>query len=191
MPTTRQGMSSAKIEQIITQQVTNAIEAIAIYDTKIHMAHDSIVRVVRQGANVARNANNKRKWEGSYQNTSGQQNKGQKVMRAYTVGPDNKNGYAGKLPLCDKCKLHHTGSCTRKCNKYKRVGHMTRDCRTPIPATTQIPLVANQKTVVTCHKCGNQRYFKSKCPRLKSQSRVNQKGKTHGDSDVIMDNAFT
>ncbi|GJW08536.1 hypothetical protein Tco_1570959 [Tanacetum coccineum] len=165
MPTTRQGTSSTKIEQIVSQQVTNAIEAIAIYETKIHVAHDSIVRVVRQ-----------------------------KVVRAYTAGPDNKNGYARKLPLCDKCKLHHTGSCTGKCNNYKRVGHMTGDCRTPIPTTTQIPLVANQKTVVTCHKCGKQCYFKSKCPRLKNQSRVNQKGKkgkTHGDSDVIMDNAFT
>ncbi|GKC13281.1 hypothetical protein Tco_1010063 [Tanacetum coccineum] len=58
-------------------------------------------------------------------------------MRAYTTGPDNKNGYVVKLPLNNECKLHHTGPCTVKCNHCKRVSHMTRDCRTPIPATTQ------------------------------------------------------
>ncbi|GJS03151.1 hypothetical protein Tco_0319659 [Tanacetum coccineum] len=66
MPTTRQGMSSTKIKQIIAQQVTNAIKVIAIYEKKIHMAHESIVRVVRQEAKVARNVNNKNKWEGDY-----------------------------------------------------------------------------------------------------------------------------
>ncbi|GKA05998.1 putative reverse transcriptase domain-containing protein [Tanacetum coccineum] len=49
MPTTRQLMSSAEIEQIITQRVTNAIEVIAIYETKINVAQDSIIWVVRQG----------------------------------------------------------------------------------------------------------------------------------------------
>ncbi|GJU48023.1 hypothetical protein Tco_1217579 [Tanacetum coccineum] len=61
MPTTRQEMSFVKIKQIIAQRVTNVIEAIAIYETKFHMAHESIVRVVRQGAKVARNSNNKMK----------------------------------------------------------------------------------------------------------------------------------
>nr|GEU76376.1 putative reverse transcriptase domain-containing protein [Tanacetum cinerariifolium] len=64
MPTMRQGMSSAKIEQIVAQRVTNAIEAIAIYETKIYVDHDLIVRDIRHGAKVARNANNIRKWEG-------------------------------------------------------------------------------------------------------------------------------
>ncbi|GKD29001.1 hypothetical protein Tco_1239779 [Tanacetum coccineum] len=105
-------MSSVKIEQIVAQRVTNAIEAIAICETKIRVAHDSIVRDVHQGAKVARNANNKRKWEGGYQNNSGQQNQRQKVVRAYTARPDNKNGYARKFPLYNKCRLHHTGSCT-------------------------------------------------------------------------------
>ncbi|GKD02663.1 hypothetical protein Tco_1177637, partial [Tanacetum coccineum] len=45
MPTTRQGMSSAEIEHIVAQRVTNAIEAISIYETKIRVAHDSIVQV--------------------------------------------------------------------------------------------------------------------------------------------------
>ncbi|GJR37471.1 hypothetical protein Tco_1213155 [Tanacetum coccineum] len=63
MPTTRQGMSSAEIEQIIAQRVTSSIEVIAIYEIKIHVAHDSMDRVVCQQAKVAKNDNNKRKWE--------------------------------------------------------------------------------------------------------------------------------
>ncbi|GKE29716.1 hypothetical protein Tco_1445100 [Tanacetum coccineum] len=57
----------------------------------------------------------------------------------------NRNGYAEKLPLCNKCKLHHTGPCTVKYNNCKRVGQMTRDCRTPIIATTQGARVAIKK----------------------------------------------
>ncbi|GKD30296.1 hypothetical protein Tco_1241074 [Tanacetum coccineum] len=42
MPMIRQGMSFAKIEQIGTQRIANAIEAIAFYEAKICMAHDSM-----------------------------------------------------------------------------------------------------------------------------------------------------
>ncbi|GJV54285.1 reverse transcriptase domain-containing protein [Tanacetum coccineum] len=129
MPTTRQGMSFAEIEQIVAQRVTNVIEAIAIYETKIHVAHDSIVRVVHQGSKVARDANNKRKWEG--------------------------------VASLNKCKLHHTGPCTVKCSSYTRVGHMTRNCRTLVPITTQRTPIANQKPAVNCFGCGAQGHIKS------------------------------
>ncbi|GKC85892.1 reverse transcriptase domain-containing protein [Tanacetum coccineum] len=38
---TRQGMSLVKIDQNLAQRVTDVIEAIAVYKTKICMAHDS------------------------------------------------------------------------------------------------------------------------------------------------------
>ncbi|GKD74069.1 putative reverse transcriptase domain-containing protein, partial [Tanacetum coccineum] len=41
-------MSSAKIEHIITQRITNAIEAIAVYEAKIRMIHDSIDQIVSE-----------------------------------------------------------------------------------------------------------------------------------------------
>nr|GEX58569.1 reverse transcriptase domain-containing protein [Tanacetum cinerariifolium] len=113
-------------------------------------------------------------------------------MRAYIVGPDNEKGYAGKFPFYNKCKLHHTGLCTIKCSNCKRVGHMIRNYRTPVPATTQRPLVANQKPAVTCFGCGAQGRFKSKCPRLKNQNRGNQKGKkgkAREESNVVIKNA--
>nr|GEV17483.1 hypothetical protein [Tanacetum cinerariifolium] len=83
-----------------SQRVTNAMETISIYETKIRVAYDLIVRVIRQGATVARNANNKRKQERGYQDNLGQQNKRQKDVKVYTAGPDNKKGYVGSLPMC-------------------------------------------------------------------------------------------
>ncbi|GKE05727.1 reverse transcriptase domain-containing protein, partial [Tanacetum coccineum] len=80
----------------------------------------------------------------------------------------NNNGYAGNLPFCNKCKLHHTRPCTLKYGNCKRVGHMTRDCRTPVPATTQRPPVANQKAAVTCYECGKQGHYRSECSKLKN-----------------------
>ncbi|GJV00924.1 hypothetical protein Tco_1330194 [Tanacetum coccineum] len=46
MSATRQGMSSAEIDQIVDQQVTDAIEAIAIYETKIRMTHDLMNQII-------------------------------------------------------------------------------------------------------------------------------------------------
>nr|GEW76266.1 reverse transcriptase domain-containing protein [Tanacetum cinerariifolium] len=51
-----------------------------------------------------------------------QQNKRQETFRAYAVTLIENNRYAGDLPLCKKCNLHHTGPCTVKsqtCNKRK------------------------------------------------------------------------
>ncbi|GJX79590.1 hypothetical protein Tco_0327739 [Tanacetum coccineum] len=42
MSTTNQGMSSTKIEHIVAQRATDAIEAIAIYETKTHVALESM-----------------------------------------------------------------------------------------------------------------------------------------------------
>ncbi|GJX48836.1 hypothetical protein Tco_0274026 [Tanacetum coccineum] len=47
MLTTRQGMSFARIEHIVNQQIANAIKAIAVYKAKIRMDHDSTDQVVR------------------------------------------------------------------------------------------------------------------------------------------------
>ncbi|GJW75334.1 hypothetical protein Tco_0134704 [Tanacetum coccineum] len=93
MSATRQGMSSAKINQIVTKRDTDATEAIAVYETKISMAHDLMNQVVHQGTTTARNANNKRKWGSDHGRNSGQQrNKRREVVRGHTVRPGNKKG---------------------------------------------------------------------------------------------------
>ncbi|GJR97774.1 hypothetical protein Tco_0269948 [Tanacetum coccineum] len=59
------------------------------------------------------------------------------VGRAYTVRSNEKKGYAGPLPYCNKCRLHHVGQCTIKCGNCKKVGHMDRDFKEAVTATAQ------------------------------------------------------
>nr|GEU46966.1 hypothetical protein [Tanacetum cinerariifolium] len=63
MTIANQGMSVEEIEQIVTQRLANAIEAIAIYETKTSMDRESMSQTKRRGDKVVENASNKRKWE--------------------------------------------------------------------------------------------------------------------------------
>nr|GEW46118.1 putative reverse transcriptase domain, ribonuclease H-like domain, aspartic peptidase domain protein [Tanacetum cinerariifolium] len=64
------------------------------------MARESINQTKQQEGKIVEYTNNKRKWEDDHKGSSSQQqNKEPKTIRAYTVGPSNKKGYAGKLPL--------------------------------------------------------------------------------------------
>ncbi|GJW18769.1 reverse transcriptase domain-containing protein [Tanacetum coccineum] len=126
MTTVDQGMSVEEIERVVAQRVANAIEAIAIYETKTNMARKSMSQTKQQECKVAENADNKRKWEGN-----------------------------------------HNGRCTVNSKNCKKVGHMTRECRNPTAAR-------NQRTH-TCYECGSLRHFKSKCPIVKFQKRVDKK----------------
>ncbi|GJT56968.1 reverse transcriptase domain-containing protein [Tanacetum coccineum] len=63
------------------------------------------------------------------------QNKRQEAFRYYVATPAENSRYAGNLPLCRRCVLHHTGPCTVKCNTCNKVGHLTKNCRNKRPAT--------------------------------------------------------
>ncbi|GKE48389.1 reverse transcriptase domain-containing protein, partial [Tanacetum coccineum] len=75
--------------------------------------------------------------------------KRQEAVEAYAATPTENSRYAGNLPLCRKCDLHHTGSSIVKCNTCNKVGHLTKNCRNKRPATgsNQLPVT------VICHAC--------------------------------------
>ncbi|GKD55472.1 reverse transcriptase domain-containing protein, partial [Tanacetum coccineum] len=133
MTIVNQGMSVEKIEQVVAQRVVNAIEVIAIYKTKTNMACKSISQTKRQEDKVAKNASNKRKWEGNHHGSSSQQNKGHKVPRAHTTRPISKKAYAGSLPLNQR---------TRTCYECGSLRHYKSEC----------PIVKFQKHVDMIHR---------------------------------------
>ncbi|GJT02187.1 putative reverse transcriptase domain-containing protein [Tanacetum coccineum] len=111
------------------------------------------------------------------QKLKGQNDGGQNVARAYTGGNNEKRGYVGPLPYCNKCKSHHEGPCTMRCGKCNKVGHMTRDCKNAVVVpTTQSAPVVNQR-VPTCFECGRQGHYRNECPKLKNQNRGNKAGR--------------
>nr|GEV74431.1 hypothetical protein [Tanacetum cinerariifolium] len=114
---------------------------------------------------VEKKAENKRKLDNDNQ-AQQQPPKKQNVAIAYTAGSSERKEYVGTLSLCNKCKFYHTGSLTVKCANCNRIGHLTRDYRSP--ATTN-----NQRTL-TCYECGNQGHYSSDCPELKNRNHGNQ-----------------
>nr|GEU31032.1 putative reverse transcriptase domain-containing protein [Tanacetum cinerariifolium] len=72
MKTINQGMSLAEVEQIIAQRVANAIETIAIYETKTRMARESTNQTKQQEGKIVEDTNNKRKREDDHKGNSSQ-----------------------------------------------------------------------------------------------------------------------
>ncbi|GJU52026.1 retrovirus-related pol polyprotein from transposon TNT 1-94 [Tanacetum coccineum] len=105
MSASRQETTSTKINQIVAQRVSDAIEAIAIYETKIHMTHDPMNQIIRQEIMVEKNANNKRKFENQPKdNRIPRQPPCKKlgVTIAYTIRANERKAYARNLPYCNK-----------------------------------------------------------------------------------------
>ncbi|GJS72875.1 reverse transcriptase domain-containing protein [Tanacetum coccineum] len=108
-----------------------------------------------------KNAENKRRFKNNSRDNHGQQQpfkrqnvSGPNVARAYTVRNNvERRGYVGALPYCSNCRLHHEGPYKMKCGNCKRVGHMTRDCKSAVDATPQRAPVGNQ-TGNICYECG-------------------------------------
>nr|GEW81968.1 hypothetical protein [Tanacetum cinerariifolium] len=104
---------------------------------------------------AARSVENKRRMESNPRDNHGQQpsfkrqnTTGQNVARAYTAGNNERKGYVGSLPYCNKCKLHHEGLCTIRC----------RNC----------------KKGIVCYECGRPGHFWKDCLKLRNQNRGNQ-----------------
>nr|GEV07180.1 putative reverse transcriptase domain-containing protein [Tanacetum cinerariifolium] len=68
-----------------------------------------------------------------------QANKRQETARAYATAPAEGKTYAGTLPKCNRCNLHHTGRCPPKCRRCQRLGHYEADCKARLPGTDDNP----------------------------------------------------
>ncbi|GJU32107.1 hypothetical protein Tco_1175696 [Tanacetum coccineum] len=74
---------------------------------------------------AARSDEQKRKFDNNLRDNRVQQPpfKRQNMARAFPVGNNEKRGYAGSAPYCNKCRLHHEGLCT-----VNGQGHYKSDC---------------------------------------------------------------
>ncbi|GKE95998.1 putative reverse transcriptase domain-containing protein, partial [Tanacetum coccineum] len=157
-----------------------AAEPVRLHDA-IRIANNLIDQKLKGYA--IKNAENKRRFNNKSRDNRGQQQpfkrqnvNGQNVVRAYTVGNNvERKGYVGALPYCNKCRLHYEGPCTVKCGNCKRVGHMTRDYRTAVAATSQRAPVKNQ-TGNACYECGRKGHYRNEFPKLRNQNRRNKTG---------------
>ncbi|GJY08923.1 putative reverse transcriptase domain-containing protein [Tanacetum coccineum] len=138
----------------------------------------------------ARSAKNKRRFATNPRDNRGQQPAfkrqnvgGQNVARAYTAGNNEKKRYVGSLLYCNKCKLHHEGSCIVRCGNCKRAGHMARDCTAVVAPNTQRAPVGNQSGIV-CYECGRPGHYRKYCPKLKNQNRGNKTRNKTGNNDA-------
>nr|GEW38353.1 hypothetical protein [Tanacetum cinerariifolium] len=125
-------MSIEEIERVVAQQVANAIEAIAIYETKTNLACKSMSQTERQEEEVAENASNKRKWESNHNGSLSQQNKDirmraskPKTMQdAIEIATKLRNKKIGTLAECQTKNKKRNPTCYVCGNQ----GHYRSDC---------------------------------------------------------------
>ncbi|GJW43128.1 putative reverse transcriptase domain-containing protein [Tanacetum coccineum] len=139
---------------------------------------------IKNAENKRRIDNNSRDNRGQQQPFKRQNNNGQNVARACTVRNNvERRGYARALPYYNKCRMHHEGPCTVKCGNCKRVGHITRDCKAAVAATTQRDPNGNQ-TGNTFYEYGRQGHYRNECPKLRNQNRGNKTGNKTGNNEA-------
>nr|GEW30836.1 retrotransposon protein, putative, Ty3-gypsy subclass [Tanacetum cinerariifolium] len=139
-------MNSVEIDQVMVRRVTDAIDAIAIYEAKIRMTHDQMNHVIRQETTVEKNANNKRKFEN--QPKDNLPGAAPVVWAPYRLAPSEMKELAEQLnELSDKGFIRPSSSpwgapvlfvkkkdgSFRMCIDYRELNKLTVKNRYPLP----------------------------------------------------------
>ncbi|GJV16337.1 putative reverse transcriptase domain-containing protein [Tanacetum coccineum] len=180
------------IELTIIGNITSA-RPTTLHDA-INLARELVEQVV-QGKAARVNESNKRKWEEHQKNNPNnnnpnnrnrnnnnqhhQQNRRQETARAYAVAPTEGKGYAGTLPKCNRCNLHHNGQCPLKCRRCQKLGHQEMDCRVKLPGTGD-----NHLRNVTCYGCGEKGHLRHMCPKGRNQQNEGARARAY----VVVEN---
>nr|GEX78249.1 hypothetical protein [Tanacetum cinerariifolium] len=116
-----------KLGNVITAEPTKLQDSIRIAN---NLMDQKLKGYTRSAKNKRRLKNNPRDNHGQQLVFKRQNVRGQNVERAYTARNNEKKGYVGSLPYCNKCKMHHARPCTVRYGNCKTVNHMIRDCKT-------------------------------------------------------------
>nr|GEZ66380.1 retrotransposon protein, putative, Ty3-gypsy subclass [Tanacetum cinerariifolium] len=112
-----------------------------------------------------------------------QRNRRQETARAYAAAPAEGKTYAGNLPKCNRCNLHHIGHCPPKCRRCQKLGHIEAYCRTRLPGT-DVNLIRN----VTCYDCGEKGHLRHQCPKGRNQRNEGARGRAYVIVHILLPN---
>ncbi|GJX34264.1 putative reverse transcriptase domain-containing protein [Tanacetum coccineum] len=125
-----------------------------------------------QRSNNNNNSNNNRNRNNNNQHQ--QQNKRHETAKAYAAALTEGKVYAGKLPKCNQCNLHHNGQCPLKCQRWQKMRHREIDCKVRLPDAGE-----NYMQNATCYGCGEKGHLKNKCPKRTNQQNEGARAKAY------------
>ncbi|GJZ25313.1 putative reverse transcriptase domain-containing protein [Tanacetum coccineum] len=113
--------------------------------------------------------NEKRKGveESSKQGGGRNDDKRAKVSKGFVAATTHRNEYVGSLPRCAKCLAHHSKDrpCL-VCFNCQKLGHIARNCHSPIKQVAPINAVRGGYEPGTCYECGSREHYRNTCPKL-------------------------
>ncbi|GJT40367.1 putative reverse transcriptase domain-containing protein [Tanacetum coccineum] len=101
------------------------------------------------------------------------------TARAYAAAPAEGRVYAGNLPKCNRCNLHHHGSCPLKCRRCQMMDHIEKDCRARLQGAGD-----NSLQNVTFFACGEKGRYRNRCPKARNQQNEGARARAY----VVVEN---